>query len=102
MAVVAAAGTSQASRVVVRKPTAEEAANAKKNWPTWGCGAETFPWTYSEREQCLVLEGEVVVTPTSPPGEPVKIVAGDYAVFPQGMSCTWAVSKPIKKHYNFG
>jgi uncharacterized protein len=97
----AATTTTDEAIIVVRKPTAEEAAMAK-TWPTWGCGAETFPWTYGEREQCLVFEGEVVVTPSAGGGPPATIKAGDWAEFPQGLSCTWSVSKPIKKHYNFG
>ncbi|EKX36653.1 hypothetical protein GUITHDRAFT_78775, partial [Guillardia theta CCMP2712] len=63
------------------------------------CGVSKFPWSYDSRETCLVLEGEVIVTPNK--GEPVKIQAGDMAVFPQGMSCTWDVTKAIRKHYNF-
>jgi len=34
-----------------------------KSWPTWGCEASTFPWSYSENETCYVLEGRVIVTP---------------------------------------
>lgn len=32
-------------------------------WPTWGCEASKFPWSYSENETCYVLEGRVIVTP---------------------------------------
>lgn len=34
-----------------------------KTWPTWGCEASVFPWSYSENEKAYILEGEVVVTP---------------------------------------
>lgn len=60
------------SQIEVKKPTEEEK-KACSNWPTWGCGVSKFPWSYSERETCLVLEGEVTVTPDGG-GEPVKIV----------------------------
>lgn len=98
-----AAPTTTTAPIVVRAPTDDERRAASK-WPTWGCGAETFPWTYDEQETCLILEGEVVVTPTDQRrfGPPATAKAGDYAIFPSGMSCTWAVSKPIKKHYRFG
>jgi uncharacterized cupin superfamily protein len=89
--------------IVVRPPTDAER-RAASAWPTWGCGADTFPWTYDARETCLLLSGEVVVTPDDRAafGGPVRVSTGDYAVFPAGMSCTWAVSAPIKKHYRFG
>lgn len=34
-----------------------------QSWPTWGCEASKFPWSYSENETCYVLEGRVTVTP---------------------------------------
>lgn len=71
-----------------------------ENWPTWGTGVSKFPWTYDEQETCYVLEGEVVVTPDG--GAPVTVKAGDLATFPAGMSCTWDVRLPIRKHYRFG
>lgn len=86
-------------KIVVKKPDEKEKEMAS-NWPTWGCGVSKFPWSYDQNERCLVLEGEVVVTPNGG-GEPVTIKAGDWAEFPQGMSCTWDVSKAIKKHYDF-
>jgi uncharacterized cupin superfamily protein len=46
-----------------------------------------------------VLEGRVVVTPNG--GPPTEIVAGDFVTFPAGMSCTWDVKEPIRKHYSF-
>lgn len=69
-------------------------------WPVWSCEPSAFPWTYDERETCYFLEGEVVVTPDG--GEPVRMGAGDLAVFPAGMSCTWEVLGAVRKHYTFG
>ena len=34
-----------------------------KNWPIWTCEASSFDWTYDDKETCLLLEGEVTVTP---------------------------------------
>ncbi|MFA7711695.1 MAG: cupin domain-containing protein, partial [Candidatus Neomarinimicrobiota bacterium] len=51
-------------------------------------------------EICYFLEGEVEVVPES--GQPVKIKKGDLVTFPQGLTCTWKISKPVRKHYRFG
>ncbi|MFL0746439.1 MAG: cupin domain-containing protein, partial [Prochlorococcus sp.] len=56
--------------------------------------------TYAEQETCLLLEGEVTVTPEQ--GEPVKFGAGDLVIFPSGMSCTWKIDKAVRKHYRIG
>lgn len=34
-----------------------------RSWSKWGCEASTFPWTYSDDEVCLVLEGDFTVIP---------------------------------------
>ena len=70
------------------------------SWPTWGCGVSTFPWSYEEQETCLLLEGDVSVTPDG--GEPVRFGAGDLVAFDAGLSCTWEVHAPVRKHYRFG
>ena len=73
---------------------------AVAGWPIWTCGVSTFPWTYDEPETCLLLEGDVTVTPDG--GEPVRFGAGDLVQFAAGLSCTWAVQVPVRKHYRFG
>lgn len=80
-------------------PSAEDVAKAK-TWPTWGCEASEFPWTYGSSETCYVIEGECVVTPDDG-SAPVRLTPGTLATFPAGMSCTWNVTKAIKKHYSF-
>ena len=70
------------------------------SWPIWTKETSTFPWTYDDREVAYILEGEVTVTPTG--GEPVSFGKGDLVTFPAGMSCTWNVRKPLRKHYQFG
>jgi uncharacterized cupin superfamily protein len=71
-----------------------------RGWPIWTKEASTFPWTYDSSETCYLLEGEVLVTPEG--GEPVRVARGDLVTFPAGMSCTWEVRRPIRKHYTFG
>jgi len=71
------------------------------SWPIWEKEVSSFPWEYDERERCLFLEGQVTVTPKD--GSPaVSFGAGDFVTFSQGLACTWKVSKPVRKHYNFG
>lgn len=69
-------------------------------WPTWSKEVSVFPWTYGDQEVAYILEGEVTVTPKG--GEPVSFGKGDLVTFPAGMSCTWDVRKPLRKHYQFG
>ncbi|MBN1479957.1 DUF861 domain-containing protein [candidate division KSB1 bacterium] len=71
-----------------------------KSWPIWTKEVSEFPWYYDEKETCLILEGQVVVTPEG--GEPVEINAGDLVEFPQGMHCRWKITRDIRKHYHFG
>lgn len=71
-----------------------------QRWPIWTKEVSTFPWTYDDQETCYILAGRVTVTPDG--GEPVTIGAGDLVTFPAGMSCTWEVTEPIRKHYHFG
>ncbi len=69
------------------------------SWPIWTCEVSEFPWTYADKETCYILEGEIEVSSTE---ETVSIKPGDFVIFPVGMSCTWKVSVPVRKHYNFG
>jgi uncharacterized cupin superfamily protein len=70
------------------------------DWPIWTKEVSTFPWTYGLSETCYFLEGEVIVTPEG--GEPVKMGKGDLVTFPSGLSCTWEILQPVKKHYRMG
>eukprot|EP00741_Cyanophora_paradoxa_P005063 tig00000851_g4905.t1 len=83
-----------------KKPSDAEIAQFK-SYPTWGCGVSKFDWSYSDRETCYVLEGDVTVTDDKT-GQSIHVEAGDLATFEAGLSCVWDVKKPIKKHYKFG
>nr|VFJ90674.1 MAG: hypothetical protein BECKLFY1418B_GA0070995_10219 [Candidatus Kentron sp. LFY]VFJ97528.1 MAG: hypothetical protein BECKLFY1418A_GA0070994_107020 [Candidatus Kentron sp. LFY]VFK21591.1 MAG: hypothetical protein BECKLFY1418C_GA0070996_10973 [Candidatus Kentron sp. LFY] len=69
------------------------------DWPTWEKETSKFAWNYDSNETCYVLEGEFTVTPDG--GEPVHVKAGDLVRFPAGMSCTWEVHQPVRKHFSF-
>lgn len=66
--------------------------------PIWECGVSEFDWYYDSEETCFLIEGEVTVEHG---GGSVSFGAGDYVVFPKGLSCVWKVTKPVKKHYVF-
>lgn len=69
-------------------------------WPIWTKEVSEFPWTYDEPEVCYFLEGEVTVTGGD--GETVSVGKGDLVTFPAGLSCTWKITKDVRKHYRFG
>jgi hypothetical protein len=86
---------------VIHNPTAKQIEElGAHSWPIWEKEVSEFPWHYDEPEVCLFLEGDVVVTPDG--GQPVRFGKGDLVTFPEGMSCTWKVLKPVRKHYKFG
>ncbi len=68
------------------------------SWPVWEKGVSRFDWHYDQTEECLILEGRVIVE--SSDGE-AEIKAGDFVTFPAGLSCVWDIKEPVKKHYNF-
>jgi len=79
--------------------TARQAELKIAHWPIWEKSTSTFAWTYDASETCFLIAGEVTVTPDD--GEPITITAGDLAIFPAGMSCTWHITQNLRKHYNF-
>ncbi len=68
-----------------------------RQWPTWQKEISTFDWTFHEKEQAFILEGECEVTPLG--GSPVKFAKGDFVVFPAGLKVSWSVIQPLHKHY---
>ena len=71
-----------------------------KNWPIWECEPSNFLWDYSEKEICLIIEGEANIKTDT--GESYFIQSGDLVEFPEGFSCEWHVIKSIKKHFRLG
>jgi uncharacterized cupin superfamily protein len=84
--------------VIVKKPSEQEASTCRA-WPIWKCEPSTFDWVYTEKETCLLIEGKVTVTDGS---DSVSFGPGDLVVFPEDLECTWQVTEPVKKYYNFG
>ena len=84
--------------VIVRKPTKEEKEKYSK-WPIWQCNPSNFDWIYTEKETCLIIDGDVTVSDGK---GSVSFKAGDLVIFPEGLECNWNVRKAVKKYYNFG
>ncbi len=85
---------------IIRNPSASQLnERGVREWPIWTKEVSTFPWTYDANETCFFLAGDVTVTPEG--GAPVRMGQGDLVTFPAGMSCTWEIRQPVKKHYNF-
>lgn len=68
-------------------------------WPIWTKEISTFPWTYTETEYCYILEGEVTVTTED--GQTFHLKPKDFVRFGQGLTCTWQIHAPVRKHYMF-
>lgn len=68
-------------------------------WPIWKKEVSRFSWLYDSVEECYFLEGKVTVETED--GKSVNFGKGDFVTFPKGLSCTWNVKEPVRKHYNF-
>ncbi len=83
--------------IIVKKPSQEEAA-ACQNWPVWKCQPSKFDWAYTQKEICLLIEGQVTVSDSA---SSVSFGPGDMVIFPIDLECTWKITKAVTKHYNF-
>lgn len=87
------------AEVIIRKLSTEEIENRGiQQWPIWEKEVSRFDWEYTGDEECLILEGEIIVETDK--GN-YDIGVGDFVTFTSGLKCTWDVRKPVKKHYNF-
>jgi hypothetical protein len=92
--------TQTETRIKIERTTHDQLKQLKvSTWPIWTKEPSTFDWEYDEQETCYFLEGEVTVKTDQ--GR-ATLTPGDLVTFPKGLSCTWHVTKPIRKHYRFG
>jgi hypothetical protein len=61
----------------------------------WDCTAGHFNWHYNKDETVVVISGEVFIADEK--GEERRLGPGDMAFFPAGTSCTWRVTRHIRK-----
>ncbi len=83
----------------VWKPTEEEI-KTTQDWGIWEKEASEFPWSYDEKETCLILDGKAEVSDKE--GNKVVFESGDMVQFEAGLTCTWKIVKDIRKRYVFG
>ncbi len=86
-------------KIEIRKPSDHEKKEAE-SWGIWQKEVSEFPWSYDEKETCLILEGKAEVIQED--GEKASFGKGDFVVFPEGLKCTWKIKEPIRKYYRFG
>jgi uncharacterized cupin superfamily protein len=67
-------------------------------WSVWDCGPSQFNWHYENTEYAYLYQGRVKVRTNE---GVVEIKAGDYATFPEGLSCQWEVLEGVVKVYRF-
>ena len=86
--------------ISIQKPNREEVEKRGiPDWPIWEKEVSRFDWYYDSTEECYILEGSVEVTTKD--RDTVHFGEGDFVTFPRGLSCTWDIKKPVRKHYNF-
>ena len=87
-------------KIDIKKPTDKDLeAKGVLSWPIWEKEVSRFDWHYDSTEECLLLEGKVVVETED--GDQVEFEKGDFVTFPKGLSCIWDIKAHVKKHYNF-
>ncbi len=85
--------------ISIQQLTKEEVKNRKvHSWPVWSKQKSIFPWTYDSTEECYIISGSVTVHAG---GMAHHIKAGDFVIFPAGLSCEWEIHEDLRKHYNF-
>ena len=82
-----------------KKPTDEEIKQTE-GWGTWNKEPSEFPWSYTDKETCYILEGSATVTAED--GSAISFSTGDMVVFEKGLECTWKIDKEIRKRFKFG
>ena len=88
-------------KIDISKPEKDELeSKGVFGWPIWTKETSRFDWHYDDNETCYLLEGQVEVITED--GEKVQFGAGDMVIFPAGLSCTWNISVPVKKHFQMG
>jgi len=86
-------------KVIIKQLTENEITDRKiRTWPVWEKEVSRFDWKYDGDEECLILEGEVYIETEN--GN-FNIKPGDFVTFGKGLHCTWNITSPVKKHYNF-
>ena len=88
------------SEVKIEKPSKEKLNQMGVfSWPIWEKEVSCFDWHYDDTEVCYLLKGKVIVKTRE--AKEFKFGAGDLVTFQKGLSCSWDIKEPVRKHYNF-
>jgi uncharacterized protein len=86
-------------KVIIQKLSQQEIEERRiLQWPVWEKEVSRFEHIYEGDEECLFMEGDVVIETDQ---ENYTIVPGDFVIFQDGLKCIWDIRRPVKKHYNF-
>ena len=87
-------------KIEIKKPDKTEIEEKGiSSWPIWEKEVSRFDWYYDSTEECYLLQGSVEVITEN--GDKVTFGKGDFVTFPKGLSCTWDIKEPVRKHYHF-
>lgn len=87
------------TKVIIQRLTSQEIEERQiKKWPIWEKEVSRFENSYDGDEECLFLEGEVVIETED---SNYSISPGDFVIFQDGLKCVWDIKRPVRKHYNF-
>jgi len=87
------------TKVIIQRLTSQEIEERQiKKWPIWEKEVSRFEHSYDGDEECLFLEGEVVIETKD---SNYSISPGDFVIFQDGLKCVWDIKRPVIKHYNF-
>ena len=87
------------AKVIIQRLTSQEIEERQiKKWPIWEKEVSRFDHSYKGDEECLFLEGDVVIETKE---SNYTISPGDFVIFQDGLQCVWDIKRPVKKHYNF-
>jgi uncharacterized protein len=82
--------------VVIKLTEREKKEMGISAWPIQSIDSSIFAWHHDKTEECYLVEGEAVATTSD--GKKTNFGAGDFVIFPAGLSCICHVTKPIRKH----
>ena len=87
------------AKVIIER-LSEEEINKRgiRSWPQWSKEVSRFDSYYDGDEECLFIEGEVIIETEDAKSE---IKPGDFVIFQKGLKCIWDIRKPVRKYYNF-
>lgn len=66
------------------------------HWPVSTLEKNLFAWHHQHKEECYILEGEAIDTLAD--GSKISFKAGDFVIFPKGVTCICQIKQPIRRH----